>query len=84
MEHKTIKASIKSPVINAYTFPEGPKGRGIKKITHEKNMLTILYDDESSQIIPMLNWWFGTRSEYNCLLPSEKNQYEMYFIEEAT
>lgn len=84
MDMKTIRASLKTPCVSAFTFPEGPKGRGISEIIHEENKLKIIYDDETTQFVVMTNWWFGTRREYNNLLPEEKKAYELYFIEEGT
>lgn len=84
MELKTVKASIKTPVVNAYTFPEGPRGRGIKEIVQDKNKLDILFDDDTHQLIEMPNWWFGTRAEYNRLSSYEKKSRDIYFIEEGT
>ncbi len=84
MDMKTVRASIKCPSVNAFTFPEGPRGRGIKEIVQHENQLNIIYDDETTQLVILTNWWFGTRNEYNALLPEEKTAYELYFIEEGT
>ena len=84
MELKTIKAGIKSQAVNAYTFPEGPRGRGIREVIQRKNSLEFIFDDDSRQLVFLPNWWFGTRTEYNHLSESEKNEKDLYFIEEGT
>ncbi|MBR5232975.1 MAG: hypothetical protein IKW03_02075 [Clostridia bacterium] len=84
MECKTVKAEIKSPVVNAFTFPEGPRGIGIKEIRRINNVMIITFDDDRQQVLEMPDWWFGTRTEYNNLSESQKYEKEIYFIEEGT
>ncbi len=84
MNCKTVKADIKCPAVNAFTFPEGPRGVGIKDILQDKNKLIILFDNETSKTLEMPNWWFGTRDEYNSLSAEERASRDIYFIEEGT
>lgn len=84
MDMKTVRASIKCPSVHAYTFPEGPRGRGIRQVIQQGNKLEFIFDDDTSQLVVMTNWWFGTRTEYDKLLPEEKKAYELCFIEEGT
>lgn len=65
------------------TYPSGPKGRGIKEIIQSKNRLTVVYDDGVTQDF-VLDWWFGTREEYNSLSDAEKTEKSLYFIEEGS
>lgn len=79
-----ICARIETPVVNACTYPTGPKGNGIKSIKQQENSLTVTYDNDEKQVFDLPDWWFGTRSEYNSLSASEKTEKSLYFIEEGT
>ena len=83
-ECKKIRAEICVPSVGAFTFPEGPRGKGIREILQTKNELIIIFDDGVRQILPFPDWWFGTRSEYNRLSAEEKQNKDLYFIEEGT
>lgn len=84
MNKQTLIANIKTPNIEAYTFPAGPKGVGIEKIGLDKNKLAIDLTDGRQQIVELPDWWFGTRAEYNALTKAEKDRYVLHFIEEGS
>lgn len=84
MAKNNINASISVPVINAYTYPQGPRGVGIKSITQDGNTVTIVLDDNSKSKLTFPDWWFGTRAEYNAMTQDEKNMFELHFIEEGS
>ncbi len=79
-----IDAFIDTETIDAYTYPSGPRGVGIKSITQDENNIVITYDDGANSVLEFPSWWFGTRADYNKLSPSERAKYYIYFIEEGT
>lgn len=76
--------SIEPPVVNAVTFPTGPRGTGIRSITQQDNTITVTYDDGREQVFLLPDWWFGTREEFNMLSDAEKSEKSLYFIEEGS
>lgn len=83
MFENIINAGISTPEVNAYTYPQGPKGpqgTGIKSISQDKNKIIITLDDDSTQELAFPDWWFGTREEYNALSYEEKSRYYLHFI----
>ena len=84
IEGKKIRASVTVPSADAYTFPAGPRGTGIKEITQTKNEIIIVFDDDTRQVLSFPDWWFGTRNEYNRLSQEERCSKDLYFIEEGT
>ncbi len=81
---KIISAGITTPHVDAYTFPSGPRGAGIKSVIQEDNTIIFTFDDESIEKFVFPDWWFGTREEYNSLSDREKTEKQLYFIEEGT
>ncbi len=81
---KIISAGITTPHVDAYTFPSGPRGAGIKAVVQEDNTIIFTFDDESIEKFIFPDWWFGTREEYNRLSDREKTEKQLYFIEEGT
>lgn len=77
-----VNANISVPDITAYTYPQGPRGVGINSIKQNKNIITVIFDDEREFELSFPNWWFGTRKEYNNMSDEEKNGYYLHFIEE--
>lgn len=83
-ECKIISAGITTPHVDAYTFPAGPRGKGIKSVTQYENTIVFTFDDDSLENFVFPDWWFGTRTEYNNLSDAEKTSKQLYFIEEGT
>lgn len=83
-ECRTVDAGIITPQVNAYTFPSGPRGVGIKDVTQEGNTIVFTFDNDSVEKFVFPDWWFGTRSEYNALSEGEKTSKQLYFIEEGS
>ena len=81
---KKITARIDVPSVNAFTFPEGPKGTGIKEVLQDKNNIIFVLDNGNRYFVAFPNWWFGTRNEYNSLTSEERNSKDLYFIEEGS
>ena len=75
-----VNAGITTPQVNAFTYPQGPRGIGIKNISQDKNRIIITFDDDSVTDVAFPCWWFGTRDEYNSLSYEEKNRYYLHFI----
>lgn len=83
-ECKTISAQITTPRVDAYTFPSGPRGAGIKSVVQDGNNIIFTFDDGFVENFVFPDWWFGTREEYNKLSDYEKKSRQLYFIEEGT
>lgn len=80
--NNTINAFITPETVDAYTFPCGPRGVGIKSISQDGNIITVTYDDGRINNLTFPVWWFGTRAQYNALSVSDRMNYYIYFIEE--
>lgn len=83
-ECKIISAGFTTPHVDAYTFPSGPRGAGIRSVTQEDNTIVFKFDDGSIENFIFPDWWFGTRNQYNELSHEEKTSKQLYFIEEGT
>ncbi len=83
MSESKINVQINTPKINAYTYPSGPKGIGIKEVKQYGNKIQLIFDDESESVFEFPNWWFGTANDYNNLSFTEKQSKELYFILEG-
>ena len=83
-ECKIISAGITTPNVEAYTFPSGPRGAGIKSVTQDGNSIIFTFEDDTMENFVFPDWWFGTRTEYNRLSDKEKREKQLYFIEEGT
>lgn len=82
MNNLRIDTSIVVPDINVSTYPQGPRGVGIKSITQNGNSLTVTYDDGRTQEITFPDWWFGTAEMYHSMSADEKKKHYIHFIEE--
>lgn len=83
-ECKTVNAGIITQQVNAYTFPSGPRGIGIKDVAQKGNTIVFTFDNDSVEEFVFPDWWFGTRDEYNALTDNEKTSKQLYFIEEGS
>ncbi len=77
-----LNASITVPEVAASTYPQGPKGIGISSFTQNGNIITVTFDDGSTETLTFPDWWFGTMAEYNAMTDEEKSLYTLHFIEE--
>lgn len=84
MNDFVMNASITTPEISACTYPQGPRGIGIKSITQDKNNIIITFDDGATQNLKFPDWWFGSIEEYNSLTSVQKREYSFFFIREET
>ncbi len=84
MSECKLDVKVTTPQINAYTYPSGPKGVGIKEIIQSQNKILFILDDNKERIVEFPNWWFGTAESYNRLSAEDKHKYELYFIEEGS
>lgn len=79
-----INASISTPEIKGCTYPQGPRGIGIKSISQDADSIIITLDDNSVHTIAFPAWWFGTADEYNALSSEKKTAYYLYFIKDGS
>lgn len=79
-----LEASVNTPSVNAFTFPSGPRGAGIKSVSQTGNSIIFTFDDDVVEQFIFPEWWFGTRHEYNSLSAAEKTSKMLYFIQEGT
>lgn len=77
-----IETKLIVPEVNVRTCPQGPRGVGIRNITQNGNVLTVTYDDGSTQDLTFPAWWFGTLEEYYSMSEDEKKNHYIHFIEE--
>ncbi len=84
MSNYSGNISLSVPEINVSTYPQGPRGTGIKSISQNKNVITVTFDDGRESVLTFPHWWFGTKDEYNSLSEEEKAGYYLHFIEEGS
>lgn len=82
MKDFVINTDILVPDVKVSTYPQGPRGVGIKSITQQDNYIYITFDDGNGSIINFPDWWFGTKEMYYALSPEERNRFSIHFIRE--
>ncbi|MBQ8209916.1 MAG: hypothetical protein IJZ35_04980 [Clostridia bacterium] len=80
MNADILNAGITVPEVNAYTYPQGPRGIGIRNIRQTNSKLIITFDDNTVKELDFPNWWFGTRDEYSALTAEERKECFLFFI----
>lgn len=75
-----VNASITTPQVNAYTYPQGPRGYGIKSISQDRNKIIFTFDNGETQEITFPDWWFGSIEQYNALPLEDRSSCYLYFI----
>ena len=75
-----LNASISTTEVNAATYPQGPRGKGIKSIRQDLNSIIITLDDDSEYTVAFPDWWFGTIDEYNAIPIEDRTKHYLYFI----
>lgn len=87
MDKQLLCTNIKTPKLEAYTFPAGPAGkdgRGITEVLGGTNYFTIKFSDGTSQVVEIPGWWFGTRKEFNETPSDELRKYALHFVLEGS
>lgn len=82
MNSDIINVSVTTPQINAYTYPQGPRGVGIAAVTQSNNKIIVTLEDNSVSELDFPAWWFGTKEEYATLSLAQKQSYFLFFIKD--